>query len=664
MGPALLCLATLFSCKNEPLIPEDNADDMIEMPAGPSDDALAVTMDKKVYVFPYEYSGEGKAVAARATNQVPLDSEELEAVIIHGSQVGTLDDATRIRLLRLLAGGGAFIVVEPELYYLDQFCIKLSNLIDTSDKALDAIDEYLPSPAVDRILQWAEYSPFEDLEDTDETDPYEIIGIRAQSLYLSDNEKEGVPVSETSWVEFNDPDKELGLEGGRLELQDEDVNEWTDYGFGLKADSLAEWVNADEQEEDEAEAAEVKSLMETKAGISLEKIAKSQRITHQMNNSFFFQTSPHYGTRKNHPIQFQYDIWSAYSKEKQSDFYCVKQRVTLHNEELKCGPSDEYKWYNAAYYSKWKMAREKYEKMGAASSVSKLSMNTYGPFLYDFEQSVWIDGEKPSVENSTPKNSTSGGVTVTDSFTYGVGANVGFSGGKPAANLSLSATWGTSVARFHPDLSLTAGIESNGRLKWAYVGKKPESSFRVFGENKHDTATQIQTNTCVLESAWVWSLKTNKSTLSLVTEASVTDAWLIYIVFAAKCFDGYLPERATKTFKASITCPPRYTQEWTMNVTTRSLGASASKIEDYLQKHLADYFWTRGFFSTYKPTHRLGDKRDEIALFVAKSMDVFEKNKSGILKQAAREGGERWRYTINWTNVSTGKSEFSYTVYL
>lgn len=52
MGPALLCLATLFSCKNESLIPEDNADDMIEMPVGPSDDALAVTMDKKVYVFP------------------------------------------------------------------------------------------------------------------------------------------------------------------------------------------------------------------------------------------------------------------------------------------------------------------------------------------------------------------------------------------------------------------------------------------------------------------------------------------------------------------------------------------------------------------------------------------------------------------------------------
>lgn len=46
MGPALLCLTTLFSCKNESLIPEDNADDMIEMPAGPSDDALAVTMDK------------------------------------------------------------------------------------------------------------------------------------------------------------------------------------------------------------------------------------------------------------------------------------------------------------------------------------------------------------------------------------------------------------------------------------------------------------------------------------------------------------------------------------------------------------------------------------------------------------------------------------------
>ncbi len=43
-----------------------------------------------------------------------------------------------------------------------------------------------------------------------------------------------------------------------------------------------------------------------------------------------------------------YRIWTAYSKEKNCDVYCVTQTVTAYNQDLGCGPSGARDWYDGS----------------------------------------------------------------------------------------------------------------------------------------------------------------------------------------------------------------------------------------------------------------------------------------------------------------------------
>ena len=60
-----------------------------------------------------------------------------------------------------------------------------------------------------------------------------------------------------------------------------------------------------------------------------------------------------------HNIVVKYRIWTAHSGEKKADVYCVTQEITLFNQDLKCGPSDKYKWYDGREWGPWKELKEK-----------------------------------------------------------------------------------------------------------------------------------------------------------------------------------------------------------------------------------------------------------------------------------------------------------------
>lgn len=70
-----------------------------------------------------------------------------------------------------------------------------------------------------------------------------------------------------------------------------------------------------------------------------------------------------------HNIVVKYRIWTAHSGEKKADIYCVTQEITLFNQDLKCGPSDKYKWYDGREWGPWKELEKK-----SAISVKILQM--------------------------------------------------------------------------------------------------------------------------------------------------------------------------------------------------------------------------------------------------------------------------------------------------
>lgn len=268
-----------------------------------------------------------------------------------------------------------------------------------------------------------------------------------------------------------------------------------------------------------------------------------------------------------------------------------------------------------------------------------------------------LSGGTPTVMDQSPVNSTSGGVTTTESMSFTIGGNIGVSGGKPAGSLTVSASWGTSVSKFNPDLSAKITNGQDGSITWEYWGPHVEASYHIFKTNTHGTPRAIQTSTCVLEQAWIWSVQTDASQLYLHLDLDFRDEWLVYSLISAYCSEAYLPANIEGGDSVTIECPPRYIQEWTMTVEPAN-----PRVEDYLDKHLGDYFWTNNSsFCTRYPKHVRGGY-DEINAYVALSKEYFTKNMS-IMRLAGQAGGVEDAYTIRWHDLQNGISdEYSFEV--
>ena len=640
----------LFSCAKEDntAISPDISEEVV--PEYPIEDQLTTPIQRVTYVFNATYTGEAKALVARATTRGVMSDENLGVVVMPSTQIKSLTSDDYLNIVRVLAKGGTIVFAEPMLNELDVFCKQVSATVTGNSQASDMVIENLPAEAIQRIIDWSEVNPFEGLIEDGVKDRYEIIALRAQTVYVSMNDREGIATKQTVNVEVEKVDKED--EYDIIPVEVEFPNNMSDYYFGFKADQLAEWLNSDEPEPTDEEAAEVRAMIAHRAGenSSLQSLVKAQTIILDgTNNNVYF--TPESGANRtwSHPIKLRYDVWTAYSAEKKCDFYCVKLNVTAENNKLECGPAEERKWYNPKNCDFWK----------AVNGTNWLSLDEslYGPYMQKLDFDCSLDNIKAELVDYTPKNSTSGGTTVTESFSYSLGANVGFNANGPTGGISGNCTWGSSVAKFNPDLKCTVTAStSDGKLSFVYEAAKPIAEYNLFLTNKHSGTKDITINTCTVEQAWVWQVKSDASTVTLNTRFKSVDEWLSYYYFAYKCHDIYFPVPCEHNFKTPINCPPRFKQEWAMTIEPAN-----AKAEAYLAQKLPQDFWHNSNFYTRKENHVKGDKTDEISTWVTKSCGIFDKNNS-ILKAAAQEGGITQNFTIRWHQTNgTGKAEDDFT---
>lgn len=152
---------------------------------------------------------------------------------------------------------------EPMLNELDVFCKQFSATVTGNSQASDMVIENLPAEAIQRIIDWSEVNPFEGLIEDGVKDRYEIVALRAQTVYVSMNDREGIATKQTINVEVEKVDKED--EYDIIPVEVEFPNNMSDYYFGFKADQLAEWLNSDEPEPTDEEAAEVRAMIAHRA---------------------------------------------------------------------------------------------------------------------------------------------------------------------------------------------------------------------------------------------------------------------------------------------------------------------------------------------------------------------------------------------------------------
>lgn len=651
---ALVCGATMLtSCVKEdnPSGQADTREDVEDFPKASTTDQLTTTIQRPAYVFDATYTGEGKAVVARATKKVAFNDESLEVVIMPSTQIPSLKNEDYLNIIHVLAKGGTVVFTEPGLDVLDGFCKNIAAAIEVYSPAAEIAQDYLSSEAIQRIILWSEASPFADMIEDGVKDRYEIIALRAQTVYLSMNDREGFSTKMTIDVDVEKKDKEDEFETIPVEVEIPHCMD--DYYFGEKADDLAEWLNSNEPETTENEANQVRALMNRAAGdATLQSLCKAQTfILKGDNNNLDYQWGPASVRAIYHPIQLRYDIWTAYSADKKCDFYCVKLSVTAENNQMGCGPSEARKWYDARYFKPWQES---------AKSISAYP-NIYGPYMRELKMNCSLEGLKAQLVDYTPKN-TPGGTTVTESFSASLGANVGVNSSGPMGGITGQLTWGSSVSRINPDLKATVTANTGtGQLEFDYIAARPIAEYNVFLPAKHSGIKDISIKTCTVQHAWVWSVETTANNVTLNTVFKSVDEWLTYEEFAAKCYEHYIPLPCEHKFKSAINCPPRNKQEWAMTIEPAN-----SKTEAYLAQKLPQYFWHNNVFFTRKENHLKDDTKDEISAWVQKSKAIFDKN-SSILKGAAQEGGLTDKYIIRWhqTNGTGGQdNDFTYEVKL
>ena len=653
-GMAAVVSITIAGCSDDDNAAQNDteqAEDFEDPEQEPAADALGVKLKCLTYVFDGNYTGEGKALAARADNRATTlasdsekPNEEVENIIVHNDRIGHMTNAEYAAMIMVLANGGSIVVAEPTIEKLETLVQRLRAIISSYQEsgnniAAKYVVKMLNTETVNRIVMW-----------TDNFDFSVYLNAEGRGDYMS-------------LVIFREEDSYIAYR---------DAETLTDYQYGQKADRAAMWININASLSDESQSRLLAAqMMATRAGGDAEqyvdRLSKSQDFTFDMG----LQLNGPKGYSRYHNCMLTYRIWTAYSKEKNCDVYCVTQSVTAFNQDMDCGPTKSTKWYNGGDWGPWKELNKK---------TSQLRKDVFGPYMKKIYTKCELDdaGRQVRIENYAPQNSTSGGYTETNGFTFGLGANATVTANGPQAGVSANMSWSHTVSQFNADLTMKASPSAGGATEWVYEAPRVASHFGW--DHYHDSPRQIQVTTCTVEQAWVWTVQGSDSrTVTIKPTFQLQDDWLTYdraLNHIGEAYSHYISMGDVRTVTPIvINCPPRYHQTWSMSVKTDAEGADVVKLKNYLTEQLSQYCLSSSVFYTVRPDHKASynegksiEEYDEIGRFVEVARNAFDYNDGvrDILREAGKVGGvpDAAGYTIVWRQTDAGINSDSeeYTV--
>ena len=675
---------SMVSCANNDNIVfyDDNSEEYFE-PSDPTPtaDQLAVKIDGLTYVMDAPYADEGKALVNRVVMHASsINDPDLRNIIIYAPHCNKLSSNDCAAIIKLMANGGSLVMVEPTPYLQWQL---LAMLFDV---ALDHLDGTHPQPLLegldyDNLLWFICYADnyCEQLENTDSYDNLilienaddhsaAVVALRDDEVYVGFNQYD----NETTEELFNIVQRDVeGNDSVSYQVTVPKSKEVSDFIFGCHADELAEWLNMPKESEaarQTARQAAAQQIAKRAGGAAeqyIDKIAQSQDYHLMMGGKVSFMNGNTEVIRY-HKVLLDRHVYAAYSHEQKRDYYCVDQTITLKNQDLGCGPNEARTWFDGGNWEPWEKMNEK---------KPFLSRHLYGPYMKKFNIKVGFDKNSnvnPRIEQYVPANSTTGGSSVSDGINFTLGGSLGISGSGPSAGLSGNVAWTHNVSRVVPDIRMTASTsDDTGALKWDYTSGAAEAHYNLILTPSHEGPTMIQKSECVLQQAWVWSAATDKQTINLYTDYSLTDEWMTYEIkrHSFSCSEYYInkefknaapdinaPNSYTVSRVQNILCPPRFKQTWSMSVTTASANVDVAKLEKRLKEKLPTYFIDSYTFCTYKKEHKEEtDKLDPVRNFLNKAFNAFDNNNN--VKELMRECGTYagmpadGNFTITWRHT-------------
>ena len=566
----------------------------------PTEDALQIVSDLPAYIIPYDYKNFGAALVNRMQNKVAEVDEDvivdLVSVVMHSSQIESIEDEWSVILMQLLMGRN-IIIVEPTIKDFNYFCDMITSiylLFNAFEEGRELLDELDIIPGARQTLE-AFYDMSMDpskiesmfMLDTDSNGVFaEAIAVRGSDFHIVDRMK-GVAEMEMTHEQVIDE------EGTTEQIEAPNVENSTNstpsdvitpYTYGLFADMFTKWINEQKYYVDQQETARQRALMtlNTRATetskYNLDDISTVQKVQYTMSAATPYNLGPKL------PVTVSFEVCSIYMEDENSDYYCVYKNILSYNQVLDCGPTgveNKRKWRESYNFGSWRLG---YDEI----NLEWVNYPYYGPFMRDiaslsichahtddFVDSVTSAVDIPDansiesvagvvVEKYSPKNSI-GSIDKTDGFSYGFDGAF-YIAKEPSVSLGFSVSWDTSTTQSIDDLEIVAST-ANGSPEWRYVGQNlPEAYYNLFYDTSHSEAPSIMRRECEVDQSWIWKVPNPTGSYRLFDETKVTTAVMYYENGFFEVFAQYANNATTKRVSFLMMPPPRSQQKWMMNV--------------------------------------------------------------------------------------------------
>ncbi len=555
----LLCISvalSLASCSN---------DDEPKSPMMETEETELVTADTPqlftalpTYVFNDSYPRCAEALLRRVSNKSSSFEDAVTTVVFTDARARVLDDADMRKIINLYLRGGNIVYVEPTKDGITSWMKHIKNVYQEMAAQGDLVMIYPPLAnsfcsrfvGVESDSNGAPLPPFVDESDTDGV-ICDAIALRGSDIYVV-SDLDDVTAGETLMEEFDENTGEILSSVVNTDAAPEMP---TDYVYGQHAEALVAWLNLQPEYISNREQllTQGRNMLTAESGIdkaNLMDIIDAQQYKRTFNVAM---------DGRSEPVTLTYYIWNASDKTNMTDYYLVKETVTLENSKLRCGPTDEKMWHKN---------------------------NTYGPFMYQFSTEHSFSNRSVNIEQVSPVNSTSGSSTYTHGFDWSLNSALTFSKDPSlgiGGGVSFSKSWSYDI----PDLKMTHSQNGNAP-KWGYTaGTRPTSHFGVYVT--HTTAKPILRTDCIVSHSWIWKMPNASGTYSFTTNANVRLQTLGYNVGFFKTHPYYNTKSVNCKQTFQLAPPPRYVQEWIMSYTPYS-----NDVQTTLERQFPKY-WKLAF---------------------------------------------------------------------
>ena len=613
---AVFCVIAIYACDRQPGTDPSGS---INEPDYPTKDALAVRTQSRTYIFPHSYTGSAKALTNRISDKSEALDASVKTVVLHDKGASSLSDAETDAITALLARGGSLIYCEPTRTGTDALLRKLQssirNIIGSGPLSISPEGRIV----IRNILNISEdkdgllVPPFIDDVDTDGV-LCDILAIRGGEYRIITDLDENNPIK----ITLSGDDGYIGESYTENRLDDTP----SDYIYGLHADNLAEWLNAESTISTMKVGNILTSVIPNEDSQDLEKITNAQKISYSYNA---------YAGHKFEPITISYEIW-AVNDTKGSDYYLVHQELRAENSLLVCGPKKERDW-------------NEYRVDEAFGDVAK-EPRAYWAYMSNFGAQTQFSNNSATVEHISPANSLKGESTYTENLTWSI--ETAYVLTKPEIELTggvkMSKSWTHNIMDLEMDFTY-----NGNKPKWVYkAGVLPRLTKDSKYDWRHDFAKPILRSDCTMGHSWIWRISNASDTYSFSSKT-----WISIQGLYIDLKKGHQKGSKYKTFTTedsktlNLAPPARYKQEWIMTISPYN-----ENTERVMKTYFPDY-WLPAF-SLY--TVKEEDK-DAIDIQIAATISAISDN------TALLEDNKVESFTLNWKPLhgSTVYKTWSYT---